>query len=244
MNVVRFSHLRAYGRSPMHGHHARTTEMKPNPAMELGSAVHALILRNKPVCAYPGPQRRGKEYAAFAEDNPGSIILTSAEYEKASQMANAVRKCKLAEPLLAGTVEETILFDWMGLPCRATPDVRGDNYLTELKTSSNADPAKFVWHALRQHYHAQMRMQQIACANEQMECYIVCVESAAPYPVSVFRMDEKALEAGEKMLILWAERLKTCEQSESYPPYAQHITPIELPEESDLDLVFPETEEI
>ena len=64
---VRFSHLRAYGRSAMHGHHARTQpEQEPTAAMQLGSAVHALVLGNKPVVAYPGAVRRGKEWEAFA----------------------------------------------------------------------------------------------------------------------------------------------------------------------------------
>lgn len=238
---VRFSHLRAYGRSAMHGHAARTRADEPNKAMQIGSAVHALVSGTQKVCGYPGLQRRGKEYEAFAAANAGSLILTMADYKKAESMAAAVRDCKLAEPMLKGIAEETVNFRWMGLECRATPDVRGADYLTELKTSSNSDPMKFMWHAIRMHYHAQMRMQQIACRMEPKDCYIVCVESADPYPVSVFRIDEKALEAGEKLLVLWAERLKAAEAANVYPPYAQYIVPIELPEE-DTGLIFPEDE--
>ena len=233
---VRFSHLRAYGRSPMHGRHARMQEAEQTVAMERGSAVHALVLGTRKVCAYPGSQRRGKEYEAFAAEHADFEILTMAEYDKARQMTDAVRECKLAEPMLKGIAEHTILFRWMGLECRATPDIRGTDYLTELKTASSSDPERFVWMALRQHYHAQMRMQQIACADSLLlDCYIVCVESAEPFPVTVFRIDEKALEAGEKLLILWIERLKNCEKSQMFPPYAQCVMPIDLPEELELD---------
>ena len=154
-----------------------------------------------------------------------------------------MRGCKLAEPMLQGITEQTILFDWMGLKCRATPDVRGPDYLTELKTASTADPMRFPWQALRMHYHAQMLMQQIACKDTLVpDCYVVCVESAEPYPVMVYRIDEKALEAGYKLLVLWAESLKNCEKSRAFPPYAQCIMPIDLPDDA-LELDYSTTED-
>ena len=241
---VRFSHLRAYGRSAMHGHHARQQEQEPTVAMQRGTALHALVFDTQKVCGYPGSQRRGKEYEAFAAEHSGHVILTMAEFTKARLMADAVRQSKVAEPVLKGIAEKTILFRWMGLDCRATPDVRGEDYLTELKSSSSADPVRFPWHALRMHYHAQMRFQNIACGMTALDSYIVCVEAADPFPVTVFRIDEKALEAGEKLLVLWAETLKGAEASQIFSPYVNCIVPIDLPDNEDLDLVFPETETI
>ena len=238
---VRFSHLRAYGRSAMHGQHARLNDAKQTSAMQRGTAVHALLFGTRRVCGYPGSQRRGKEYDAFAAANPDSEILTMTEYDKSRRMADAVRACKEAEPMLKGVAEETVKFRWMGLDCRATPDVRGPDYLTELKTSSSADPMRFPWHALRMHYHAQMRMQNIACGMKALDSYIVCVEATEPFPVQVFRIDEKALDAGEKLLILWAERLKGAEASQAFPAYTSCVMPIDLPED-DSGLIFPEEE--
>lgn len=239
---VRFSHLRAYGRSAAHGRHARQQEMKQTYAMQRGTAVHALLFGTRKVCGYPGSQRRGKDYDAFAAEHSDSEILTMAEYDKARRMADAVRSCKEAEPVLKGIAEATIRFRWMGLECRATPDVRGEDYLTELKTASSADPMRFPWHALRMHYHAQMRMQNIAIGMKAKDSFVVCVESAEPFPVQVFRIDEKALEAGEKLLILWAERLKNAEASQSFPAYTSCIMPIDLPEDAP-DLIFPEDDD-
>jgi hypothetical protein len=227
----------------MHGQHARLNDSKQTSAMQRGTAVHALVFDTRKVCGYPGSQRRGKEYDAFAAEHSDSEILTMAEFDKARRMADAVRASKLAEPYLNGTAEKTILFRWMGLECRATPDIRGTEYLTELKTSSSADPMRFPWHALRMHYHAQMRMQNIACGMTALDSYIVCVEDKEPYPVQVFRIDEKALEAGEKLLMLWAERLKGSEASQAFPPYSSCVMPIDLPDDAGLDLIFPETPE-
>jgi hypothetical protein len=247
---IRFSHLRAFGRSAMHGLHARTAESEQTIAMERGTAVHSIVFGTHPVIGYPGPTRRGKEFDAFAALHQDYEILTRDEYAKAQRMAAAVMECKLAEPYLKGAVEETLLFRWMGLDCRSTPDVRGADFVTELKTAPSADPAQFGWHALRMHYHAQMKMEQIA-AREQLddepdpphECFIVCVEANEPHPVTVFRVDEKALEVGEKLLCLWAERLKVAEASQAWPPYVTCVVPLTVPED-EIELDYGDTDAV
>lgn len=221
----------------MHGHHARMKDSEQTRDMQRGTAVHALLFGTKKVCGYPGSQRRGKDYEAFAAEHQDHEILTMAEYDKARRMADAVLACQLAEPLLKGTTEKTLHFRWMGLDCRATPDVRGDDYLTELKTSASADPVKFLWHARRMHYHAQMRFQGYACAqngHEVLDNWIVCVESEEPHPVTVFHVEPEALEEGDKLLTLWAERMKNCEASKTFPPYVSCAVPLVWPKEDEL----------
>lgn len=236
MLPVRFSHLRAYGRSAMHGYHARTTDGDEQTySMERGTAVHALLFGNRQVCGYPGPTRRGKEYDAFVAAHPDTEILTLAEYSKARRMADAVLASKVAKPYLQGITEETLLFRWNGLECRATPDIRGEDFLTELKCSSTSDPERFPWQAIRMHYHAQMRMQCIACDTTfnrwPADCFIVCVEDSEPHPVTVFRITEQALDRGARLLMLWAERLKACESSNYYPGYAECVMPLDVAED-------------
>jgi hypothetical protein len=232
---VRFSHLRAYGRSAAHGKHARLAHKDAESyAIERGSAVHAIIFGTKPVCGYPGATRRGKEFDKFVADHPNHEILTMAEYDKAQRMVEAVRSCKIAEPLLKGIHEETLLFRWMGLECRATPDNRGTDFLTELKTSASAEPNKFLWHARRMHYHAQMRFQGYACEKHGQRIkdhWIVCVESEAPHPVTVFHVEPEALEEGDKLLTLWAERLKASEAAGQFPGYIDCAVPLVWPKD-------------
>lgn len=240
--TIRFSHLRAYGKSPLHGHTALLgAENEVTGAMQLGTAVHALYAGHKLVCGYPGAVRRGKEYEAFAADHPDHEILTMTEFKKAESMADAIRQCELAQPYLQGVHEQTILFRWNGLNCRATPDIRGTDYVTELKTSATSDPQRFVWHALKMHYHAQMVMQGIACP-EAKDFIIVCVESKAPYPVTVFHIEPRALEQGMKCLMLWAEQMKNCEASGHFPPYTSCVVPLDVPDD-EIDLIFGEEDE-
>ena len=241
---VRFSNLKAYGRSAMHGRHSRIAAKEdPSIAMERGTAVDAILFGHKRVVCYPGAVRRGKEYDAFAAKHADCEIIGKTEYDKANRMVDAVRACKLAEPLLNGVKQDTIMFNWMGVACRTTPDVRGPDYLTELKTSQSSDPARFLWHARRMAYHAQMRFQEYGCEKLHMHIrhhWIVCVESEAPHPVTVFHVEPEALEEADKLLMLWMERLKNCEMSDNYPPYVECLVPLVWPK--DIEYEFGEQE--
>lgn len=242
---VRFSHLKAYGRSPMHGLHARIGENIQTYAMQRGTAVHALCFGNRRVIGYPGAVRRGKEYDAFVAENPDAEILTASEFEKSKRMADAIMSNPLAAPLLAGINETTLKAKWMGMDCRATPDVRGLDYLTELKTSATSEPNKFLWQALRMHYPAQMWFQKIIAELNGYTAdrlYIVACESAEPYPVTVFEIQPRACDIAARELVLWMERLKACEQSKQFPPYCQSIVPLDVPED-DVDLIYPVAED-
>ena len=231
---IRFSHLKAYGRSAMHGHHARTVESEPTVAMQRGTATHAMLFGNRQVVCYPGAVRRGKGFDAFVADNPDAEILTVAEFDKAQAMAAAVRASPLAMKYLDGEFEKTLLFKWYGQDCRATPDVRGHRWVTELKTTADANPDKFQWHALRMHYHAQLAFQMIA-APEAEAAFIVVVESAPPFPVTVMQVTERAREQGERLLMTWMERLIVSEQSGAYPAYCESLVMLDLPDDIELD---------
>jgi len=240
---VRFSHLKAYGKSALHGHHARTAaEDDPTQSMERGTAVHAILFGNKKVCGYPGKVRNGKQFEAFCAEHADHEILTMADFDKARRMADAVQAHKLAWPLLQGVQEETLLFRWNGINCRSTPDVRGADFITELKSGATCDPARFVWHSLRMQYHAQMAMESIAFARKNSgarpaDCFIVAVEQSPPHAVQVYRLEDRALQAGEKLLMLWSERLKVCEASGSFPAYTETVMPLDVPDEEE-ELVF------
>lgn len=243
--IFRFSHIRAFGRSAMHGLHAIQNEMKPTSAMQRGTAVDALLYGTRKVVGCP--MVRNEKHAAYQQfmaENEGAEILTMAEYDKAHVMVDAIRNCKEAEPWLQGVHQETLLFDYMGLQCRTTPDTRGDGFLTELKTTADGSPEKFRWHALRMAYHSQMWMQGIGCAAKGFDIkrfMIVCVESNPPHPVTVYEWTPEALDMGNRMLVLWTERLRNSIASNVYPPYSTAIVPLGIPEEMP-DLVYGDEE--
>lgn len=244
--TVRFSHLRAFGRSAMHGRHAVQNEMKQTAAMQRGTAVDALIYGTRKVIGCPMPRNeKHAAYQEFMKENDGAEILTMAEYDKARVMVDAIRACKEAEPWLQGVHQETLRFTWNGLQCRSTPDTRGKGFVTDLKTTADGSPEKFKWHALRFAYHAQQWMQGIGCeANGfSIDRYmIICVESNPPHPVTIYEWEPAALDMGNRLLVLWAERMKNSMASDHYPPYSTAIVPLGLPEDMP-ELVYGDEQE-
>lgn len=254
MMPVRFSYLKAMAKSPAHARHAMTEDSVSTPTQQRGTAVHAIVLGNQRVTVAPegikkptSAQRNAKkakpetleQIAAWDEwerSNEGAIVLSVAKYNEAQRMAESVRDNPHAMDVLTGRVEQTILFDTNGRACRATPDVVGTDWLADLKTSITSSPDQFPWQSRKYCYHCAMAWYQHAAKAQHV--YLVAVESAAPYPVTVFKMSERALEIGSHFWRLQMERLIACEQSGQWPAYAQSIVPLELPGEDELDLVY------
>lgn len=238
---VHFSALRSMGRSPAHFRAAEVAGFEPTPAMKFGLAVHSLTLGGQRVVRFEADARRGKAWTEFEEQHADKIILTAPEHDRALAVAEKVRTHPIARGALAGEHEVSLEWDYCGRACAGRIDVVGEDFLTELKTTTNASPAWFRFHALRMAYNAQ-----VAWYREGMRAnrrpvggggYIVAVEVRDPFAVTVFRMTEAALEQGEKTVRLWFERFLACEQSGEWPEYAQDIVDLDVLER-DLELEF------
>lgn len=236
---VRFHHLRAYGRSPAHGRHARTNEMKSTQAMQRGRMVHGMLADEGRFVAYPGAQRRGKEYKKFADAHPGYEILLKNDYDLAKAMSDAVRARPDAMRWLAGIRERTLFFDYNGLTCRSTPDVHNpdERYLTEIKSTANAAEWFWQFHFRRMGYHVQMWMQGMGCDHLIEKFNIVAVEDKPPHVVMLYELQPRALDEGAKLLMLWSERLKVSESSGLYPGYSTAVVPLDIPDEP-VELIY------
>jgi PDDEXK-like domain of unknown function (DUF3799) len=236
---IRFSRLKLMAKSPAHYLHAT---QRDTSAKDKGTAVHAL-LNSQRVTFYPektktgrSAPRNGEKWEQFQRDNQDAIIVTAKQYDEVNGMIESLRACREAKAILTGIHEETLRFDLLNLECRTTPDVRGDGFFTELKTSVSSDPRRFIMQSFWMSYHAQMALHRIgikrAVAGAKPDAgYMVVVESTAPYPVTVFKMTDKAMDAGDKQIRRWMETLKGCIASNQWPPYAQSVMDLEVPEQ-------------
>lgn len=236
--ALRFSRLKRIGQSPAHyayGYGPETAEM------ETGTGTHSILLvardmllHETPVLAYPGKVRRGKEFDAFVAANPGAIILTRREFTSAKGMAEAVRACPDAMRVLDGEREQTFTWKLQGRLCRGTPDVRSDKFITELKTGETSDPRFFPFKLRRFCYHGQLAWYSdgavLAGLPDPKEHYVVAVEAAAPYVVTVFRIAPATIEKGRRLARLWFERLLQCEAAQEWPGYSQSVVELALPD--------------
>lgn len=243
LEPLRFSQLKRIGQSPAHYRAA----IQPEGAhLGVGSAVHSVLLGGKPIATWDklsdngnARPRRGREFEAWAADQGDALILLPDEFDEVSGMVASVRACPEAMRVLQGVQEQTILFDYMGRPCRTTPDVRSDEYETELKTCRSSDPKRFMWDAMRMAYHGQhawhqLGIEQAGLGNVKV-AFTVAVESAAPYVVTVFRLTARALEMGARTNRLWFERLLACEAADEWPGYVQSVTDLDVPAGGDID---------
>lgn len=249
-NPLRFSRLKLMAQSPMHYAHARQSD---TDSIAKGSAVHKILLGGGRVTYYPklteagaSAPRRGKDWDQFAADNADALIVSRDQYATAMRMVEALRENADAMTLLTGIAEKTILFPFLGLPCRTTPDVRGAGFYTELKTTVSARPGKFMWQAMKMGYHAQMAFHRLGIQRAKLavnagDGYIVAVENGGVPAVTIFKVTPKAIEQGEKSIRLWCESLKNSLHSNQWPAYSQSVVDLDMPEDD--GLLFPGEDE-
>lgn len=239
---VCFSRLKLMGKSPAH---YQAYDNRRTTSKDKGSAVHAILTGqrvmtfDKVTASGRAAPRSGKDWEAFKADNADALILSRSEFSDVAGMVASLQSNRGAMELIDGIREESLYFDMMGLACRTTPDARTPGkWFTELKTCQSSDPRRFVNQSFWMGYHAQMALHGIGIKRVTKEGpgdgYVVAVESTAPYPVTVYKMTAKALEAGEKQIRRWMETLKGCLASNQWPPYAQACVDLDVPENQEL----------
>jgi hypothetical protein len=233
LDPVRFSLLKQIRLSPAHYLHALTAD-KDNVLMRGGRAVDSYLLGGDQPVVYEG-DRRGNAWKEFKAAHPDADIITSAEHDKANGMADAVRNHRVAIELLEGQRQAQIHWSFLGRDCVSHPDVFTHDTVVELKTCNTAEPGRFTWQAMKFAYHAQLAFYRQAVIASGMgrpqAAFIVVVESSAPYPVTVLRLTDRALDQGERLCRLWFERLLVCEAADHWPGYVESVVDLDVPED-------------
>jgi hypothetical protein len=243
----RFSLLKQFSQSPLHYWHACQDRFEETLSMRLGSGAHA-ILFGQPYVVWTGKVRNGKAWDAFEAEHDGALILNQRELEQAQAMAASIRSHEQAMRLLfaPGTVHEQRI-DWtfQGRAFRSTPDAASNSHIVDLKCLRSADPDKVMWQSRNMYYHAQAALYR-ECMNsvgaDIRDNYLVVVENKAPYPVTVLRFTDNALDMGMRSVALWMERLRQCEASGIYPGYTQCVVDLDLPGDGLDGFTFAEEE--
>lgn len=234
LSPVHFSDLKRMSQSPLHYAYWLERERAETKALRLGSAVDALLFGTCGVVGFDG-QRRGKEWAAFAQANAGAICLNKTENELVRGMADAIERHGEAHELLSGERQKLIEWKLAGRDCAGTPDAFTDGRIVELKTCRTSHPDRFPWDARRLGYNAQLDWYAEGLLQSGRQrpstAYIVAVESTAPHPVTVFVLTDRALDQGARSWRLWFERLRACEESDAWPAYTESAVLFDVPEE-------------
>lgn len=233
-------------KSPLHYWHLmHDTPKKDTPAMQLGRAVHAAILKptayKRDFAVMPDIDRRtkaGKEaYDAFCAESQEKEILTGTDAETVRQMAKAFRKNEAAVKLLKGTRREKALC-WTdagtGVACKCRMDALGE-YVIDLKTTMDAGTKTFGREALRYGYDLQAAMYlEAARANgyDPKGFIFIVQEKSAPYLINIIRAGDAFIDRGLWIMQDLLTKYKECTETDTWPGYGEN------------ELILPEWEVI
>lgn len=202
-------------------------EFNVTPAMELGTAVHKLVLETDdffseiivcPEAREPTKlQRETKTIKAdiakrieiwddFNQRREGKLVIIKDVYDKARYMADSIFAHPECQALFQeGVAEQSgwYIDEESGLPCKYRPDWRNDNFLADIKSTRDARDFKFSRAINELGYDISaghyLAGDTTLKGNDHRNFIFVCVEPQAPYMVAVYPLGERSLARGEKI---------------------------------------------
>jgi hypothetical protein len=202
-------------RSPAHYKAALSSVKSSTAEMELGTALHTLVLEGKEVfglryhvldSGYDGRKKDSKAEASTAKAN-GFLTIKMDDYAHVLGMAQSINRHTIASGLVTGGMAEVSIFDDIdGVHCKARIDyVHADGLLVDIKTVEDARPEAFKRSVFNYGYHIQAafyremyRMNYDTASNEFL---FLVVERNPPYGVMVYKLSEDAAIAGMSAVV-------------------------------------------
>ena len=242
-----------YGKSLLHW---VGQEYKVSPTLEMGKAVHSLILEYEKQAVVRGPSdRRGNKWkeAKQQAEQQGKILLTERDYDTALEIAESAlfnsdflrsrvsAKNFISEASIFTTCKKT----GMLIKCRpdgllVPQDDKGKGEILDIKTTQDASPEGFQRELRKYNYDLQiafylhtMRCASLPCS----EMYLVAIEKTPPYAVGVHVLSEIYIKHAEKRMIQTLEKMKHAESSQNFSTGWPEINQVHLPAwlEDDMD---------
>ncbi len=197
-------------------------------------------------CAYQGSvYRDGQSFCKShdpgkgeAPDDPTIAVLAEADYASVLGMRDAVLRHPRSGSLFEGRgeLEVTGVFEdpETGVLCKIRPDrlVERANLSVNLKSTRDASPWVFGSDAARRGYHRREAFYRRGLAALGTECTasaLVTVESAPPYSVACYLIDEDDLRITSDEVTRLLDHFKYCEAEDYWPGYGDEFLTLRLP---------------
>lgn len=239
---VRATHLKALRQSPLHYRFAVDNPQAGRTASRTAlQANHCAILEPErfatDYAAWTGKVRRGKAWDAWQQDNPGVTGLSMAEHSTAVAIAQAVHQHPAAGPIVLEAQHIEHAHQWTdhrtGLKCLMRADLirstsGGRMLLGDVKAVASADVKAVTSQCYRLGWDIQMAHYLAGVRDEfgphvDISVALICVESAAPYDVSVIYLSREVIDcaAAERRRLM--DTVKRCTESGEWP--GRHTSP-------------------
>jgi len=184
-----YSSIKEFQKSPRHYlEYINKQRTPPTDAMKLGSMVHCMILQpnlfNEQFVIAPDVNKRtnaGKEeWATFCSQHADRIVVANDDYEHASRLASNAMANSSIESLVKNCYdfEQEWRAEIDGLPYRGFYDGISNDYVLEIKTTSDGLPRSVMNDFLKRKYHIQAGLYSLV---SQKEVIYVVIETSEPY---------------------------------------------------------------
>lgn len=234
----------AYTKTPAHTRLIEPSEQDSN-ALAKGSALDIALLDplafETKVMRGPADRRGNKWIEAQAEaHNTGRILLTESGYKEVEMM----REIAIHHPTIGPIVTRDdgvrgasgyAVHQDTGLLRKARPDlwIPTAGLMIDLKTSRDASPRGFSKSIGEYGYHVQeewyREVWQEAGGGEVEAFLFFVVESADPYQIAVYEIDEPARDKARGVIRQMLPIMQACAATGFYPGYPSGVQSIGLP---------------
>lgn len=244
-------------KTPAHVKHGQSNPMNSTANMNLGTAVHSLVLEpeqfDNDIAVMPDYSGKGSVELKreFKEANQGKTIITGEQLKTAEAMAESVKNHAEAMLLLDGAITESSIYWWYHSideddnteykqVHKVRPDALGVSHpvCIDLKSCADATEDGFSKAVMNFGYHisAAMYLDGLNQCSEALEAMgvfavkhfmFIVVENTAPYVTAVYRLSEKDLELGKKLYRRAAFKYKKAKDQDW--PALPGIRELELP---------------
>lgn len=166
-------------------------------------------------------------------------VLEQARHEQCLRIRDAVWAHPAAMRILGALTYREASLVWDDPETNVRCKLRADGISKslsvnmDLKTTIDASQQAFTRSIFNFGYHRQGAhgLSGLGVCGLPVEHFVICaVEKQPPYAVAVYRLDDAAIEAGQKQLRPLIERFAQCQRTGIWPAYSDQVQDITLPD--------------
>jgi hypothetical protein len=244
---VNQSSLKKILESPAHYQAALKFRLIPTPAMEMGTALHALCLDGEE--AFNGtyikkPEdiklntKEGKEWKASVGRK--KVLTTGGKddpWNSVQGMARSLRHLAWFDPSQEDYIkynEVSVYWEDRNVKCKARLDrvMVEEGLVLDLKTTDSVEPELFTKKVVGLGYDFQAAAYSIAAEaafGKPFKFIFACVERKAPYTVSLFEVSDEMMEEGKRKFERAIRIYNECQASGEWPNKPAMINKLTYP---------------
>lgn len=246
---VSASVLKMARRSMAHARWALTEKFADKKAFRVGSMVDCRLLQPKElhqkfIVKPDSINRRGAANQTAYDDwmndvsGAGLKVVSQAEWDEAETVAEAALANPRLEGLLGRAGEAQAVVVWFEVEANLWCKAKLDRFVAgtiafEMKTTVDASARKFASDAAKYGYHiggGWYTRGLRAVTGVETPPIFAAIEKTAPWPVSIYRMRDDDLKAGEGMAVAMLKQIAECNRTGVWPEYQTQIETLELPD--------------